>query len=113
MAEDKLVRLTIGLPSDVHLALEEMSEEVSRPIADLVRDAILEHLAAGRWVGIGDTAGTLLRNGLTNEEVLAEVRRRFPKANTSAASVAWYRSDLRKRDETVPTDAQARRAKER
>lgn len=111
MAEDKLVRLTIGLPSDVHLALEEMSEEVSRPIADLVRDAILEHLAAGRWIGIGETAAGLLKNGLTNDEVLTELRRRFPKANTSAASVAWYRSNLRKSDETVPTDAQARRTR--
>ncbi|MBA4227703.1 MAG: hypothetical protein C0456_13830 [Hyphomonas sp.] len=113
MAEDRLVRLTIGLPSDVHLALEEMSEELSRPIADLVRDAILEHLASDRWTGIGETAEALLRNGLTNEEVLAEVRRRFPKANTSAASVAWYRSNLRKRDDAVPTDAQARRNRER
>ena len=111
MVDDKLVRLTIGIPSDVHLALEEMSEDASRPIADLVRDAILEHLARDRWSGIGEAAEAMLKRGLTNDEVLAEVRKLFPKARTSAASVAWYRSDLRKRDEAVPTDAQARRSR--
>jgi|32_taG_2_1085360.scaffolds.fasta_scaffold01098_4 predicted transcriptional regulator len=109
MSDNKLVRLTIGLPSDVHLALEEMAEEAFRPIADLVRDAVLEHLASDRWQGIGTAAAAMLRKGMTNQEVLAEIRQRFPTANTTAASVAWYRSDLRKKGEDVPTDVQARR----
>ena len=45
-----------------------------------------------------------LRAGKTNQDTLDVVKRRFPEANTTLASVAWYRSKLRREGENVPTD---------
>jgi len=41
-------------------------------------------------------------NGASNEEALAAVRKEFPDANTTKASINWYRNKLRK-DGTVST----------
>ncbi|MFA6064043.1 MAG: hypothetical protein WC736_15750 [Gallionella sp.] len=51
--------------------------------------------AAPKKQGIGAYCTELIRNGKTNEEVLAAVKRKFPDANTSAASVSWYRNKLK------------------
>jgi len=46
--------------------------------------------------GVGDAAQDALKDGLTNEEALAAVRKEFPKSNCSLASINWYRNQLRK-----------------
>lgn len=53
--------------------------------------------------GVGDLAKDLIREGHTNEEVLAAVKEQFPEAKTSMASVNWYRNKLRGDGENVPT----------
>lgn len=53
--------------------------------------------------GIGDVAKDLIRAGKTNEQVLAGIKEQFPEANTSLASVNWYRNSLRQAGEKVPT----------
>ncbi len=53
--------------------------------------------------GVGDLAKDLIRNGKTNEEVLATVKEKFPEAKTSMASINWYRNKLRNDGEKVPT----------
>ncbi|ANT45290.1 putative TolA protein [Xanthomonas phage Xoo-sp2] len=53
--------------------------------------------------GVGDVAKTLIREGKTNEEVLAAIKEQFPDAKTSMASVNWYRNKLRTDGEDVPT----------
>lgn len=45
--------------------------------------------------GIGGLVSDLLVKKKSNEEILAAVKKDFPKARTSAASIAWYRSKLR------------------
>lgn len=45
--------------------------------------------------GIGGLVCKLLVARKTPEEILAEVKKQFPKARTSNASIAWYRSKLR------------------
>jgi hypothetical protein len=45
--------------------------------------------------GIGGLVCKLLVARKTPDEILAEVKRQFPKARTSNASIAWYRSKLR------------------
>ena len=63
---------------------------------------------------IGETACKAIRAGRTNEETLAAVLKSHPDAKTTMASVAWYRNDLRKRGEKVPTSREitaARNAK--
>ena len=53
--------------------------------------------------GVGDVAKDLIRGGKTNEEVLAAIKEQFPDANTSMASINWYRNKLRGDGEQVPT----------
>lgn len=40
--------------------------------------------------------------GKTNEEILVEVYKAFPNANTKSASVAWYRSQMKKAGDVKP-----------
>jgi hypothetical protein len=49
-------------------------------------------------VGIGSTIIELILTNptMTNEQILAEVKVRFEKAQTSYACIAWYKSKLRK-----------------
>ncbi len=53
--------------------------------------------------GVGDLAKDLIREGKTNEDVLAAVKEAFPEAKTSMASINWYRNKLRGDGENVPT----------
>lgn len=53
--------------------------------------------------GIGDKAKELIRAGKSNEEVLAGIKESFPEANTTMASVNWYRNKLRSDGEKIPT----------
>ena len=46
--------------------------------------------------GIGAYINGLLMSGKPNEEVLKLTLRTFPSARTSAATVAWYKSKLKK-----------------
>lgn len=52
--------------------------------------------------GIGTVAMEAILNGASNEEALAAVRKEFPDANTTKASINWYRNKLRK-DGTICT----------
>jgi hypothetical protein len=46
--------------------------------------------------GIGAYVKGLLISGKTTDQILRAVARQFPGANTSRASVSWYRSRLNK-----------------
>lgn len=46
---------------------------------------------------VGGLVKRLLLEGLSTEEVLAEVSKAFPEANTNAACISWYRCDLKKK----------------
>ena len=53
--------------------------------------------------GVGTVALTAIRAGKTNEEALEAVRKKFPEAKTSLASINWYRNKARSDGEKVPT----------
>lgn len=53
--------------------------------------------------GVGDAAMEAIRDGKTNEEALAIVKEEFPERKTSLASINWYRGNMRKNGEKVPT----------
>lgn len=102
-------RITITLEEDHYIGLGEMAADQGKGLSDVARDAITEYLLTQHWGRtIGDLAMRLIKKGMTNAEVLKEVRSNFPHAKTSSASVAWYRSKLRKEDSSVPTDAEAK-----
>lgn len=54
--------------------------------------------------GVGIKAKALLQQGLTNEEVLEAIKAEFPDANTGAASIASYKSELKKAGLLDPLD---------
>lgn len=58
---------------------------------------------------IGRVAEKALRDGLSNEEVLAAVKAAFPESSTSMASINWYRNKLRSEGEDVKTSRQIRK----
>lgn len=53
--------------------------------------------------GVGTVAKEAIRGGATNEAALATVKKEFPEAKTTMASVAWYRNNLRQAGEKIPT----------
>ena len=113
MSEEAMKRLTITLPEDLVLALEDMAEETDTSVSDAAREAIRSYLIDTVWKSIGELAKEGLVGGKTNEEVLADVLKRYPDASTSLKSIAWYRSRLRKElgTDQVMTDAGVRRAR--
>jgi hypothetical protein len=102
-------RITISLRDDQYLGLEEVAEDLGMNLSDAAREAINAYLLEQHW---GPTIGELARKeigaGRTNEETLAIVMERFPHAQTTRDSIAWYRSRMRKVNPTVPTDREAR-----
>ena len=52
--------------------------------------------------GVGTVAMEAILNSATNEDALTAVRKEFPDANTTKASINWYRNKLRK-DGTICT----------
>ena len=49
--------------------------------------------------GIGALVRQLLKAKKTTEEILVAVKKEFPKAKTTPASIAWYRSDMKEAGE--------------
>lgn len=59
--------------------------------------------------GIGTAIRERLAAGDTNDQALETVKIEFPASNTSKATVSWYRNQLRKQGEKIPTAAEARK----
>lgn len=108
MSGRRLKRLSVSLTDDLYIGLEELAEDRGIGLSDAARDAIQSYLLDEHW---GQTIGSLamaeIRKGLTNDQVLERVRAKFPHAQTSRESVAWYRSRMRREDPTIPTDREA------
>ena len=58
---------------------------------------------------IGGVAKGAIRMGVTNVEALEAVKSEFPESKTSMACIQWYRAQLRKSGEPVPTAREARK----
>lgn len=102
-------RITVTLEDDQYVGLEEVAADSGKTVAEAARDAINHYLLGEHWKEtIGKLAEKAIGDGKTNEQVLQLVRSKFPHAQTTPASIAWYRSQMRKKDPRVPTDAQAR-----
>ncbi len=107
-------RITVTLEEDQYVGLEEVAADTGKSLSDAARDAINHYLLGEHWkLTIGEVARRAIAAGKTNAEALELVRSKFPHAQTTAASVAWYRSQMRKEDPQVPTDVQARHTREK
>jgi Arc/MetJ-type ribon-helix-helix transcriptional regulator len=102
-------RLTVTIPEEYVAGLEDMAEDMGASVSEAVREAVATYLMENYWKEtIGGVARDAILKGASNEEALAAVRKKFPRAATSLASVAWYRAKLRRDGEKVPTDREAR-----
>ncbi|MGE0294813.1 MAG: ribbon-helix-helix protein, CopG family [Hyphomonadaceae bacterium] len=101
-------RITVTVDDDQHAAISEIAEVEGRGLSDIVREALAD-LIASRWPeNIQETATrAIVAEGMTNQEALEEVLKRHgDRAMTSLASIAWYRTKLRKLHPEVRSDAQ-------
>jgi plasmid stability protein len=105
-------RLTLALDDDLRDALLAKSEETERPVADVARDLLRSAFFGeepDRPKSVGELAQSLLADGLTDEQVVERVLEAIPDASTTKKSVAWYRSDMKKRGLPVLSQVEAKR----
>ncbi len=108
----RMQRITITLPGEYVAGLEDMAEDMGASVSEAVREAVATYLMENYWKEtIGGVARKAIMEGATNEEALAQVLKKFPRAATSVASIQWYRTKLRREHPDVPTDRQARASK--
>ena len=67
----------------------------------MTEEAAVEAKAPKR--GVGTVIKEAILAGKTNAEALAAAKAEFPESGTTAATVSWYRNDLRKDGHQVPT----------
>lgn len=105
-------RITVTLEEDQYIGLQEVADDIGKSLSEAARDAINHYLLEQHWgATIGNLARKSIGDGMTNTETLEAVRKKFPHARTTPASIAWYRSRMRRDDPDVPTDTQARHAR--
>ncbi len=102
------MRLTVRLEKDAHDAITAEAERRGVTNADVVRACIYEVLVGQQKEKIGVLTQRLIRDGLTNAEVLSGVREVHGEDASSKDSVAWHRSRMRRTDPTVLTEREAR-----
>ena len=102
--------LRVMIPDEIHDQLVRQAEEAVRSLDDLVGELLAMKLQSKTQKTVGKVVEAAMRKGATNKQALALVRATFPDAETSAASVSWYRTNLRKRGEDIPSDQEARDA---
>lgn len=68
---------------------------------------------AAHGTGVCELGRKLLREGKTNEQILAAIQKKFPSSALKIGGVGWLRNDLRKKGEKILTNGEikARMAK--
>lgn len=108
-AGKKVKRLTVTLPEEYVAGLEDVAGDMNTTVSEAVREAVATYLMEHYWrETVGEVARKEIMEGASNEGTLAAVKKKFPHAATSLASISWYRSKLRKEHPEVLTDRQAR-----
>ena len=111
-AGKKVKRLTVTLPEEYVAGLEDVADDMNTNVSEAVREAVATFLMEHYWKEtIGEAAKAAILGGATNHDALAAVKKRYPQAATSMASISWYRSRLRKDHPNLLTDRQARKKK--
>ena len=73
------------------------NESEAMPVADTSDKSKFNTVGKrGPNLGTGAYAKQRIRDGLDNKTILAEIREKFPEAQTSLSSIAFYRNALKK-----------------
>ncbi len=103
--------LKVNISTELYEQLLQEAADTSLSPDEIVTELLVARLQGKKQKTVGKVVESAMRRGATNKQALALVRTTFPDAETSAASIAWYRTNLRKRGEEIPTDQEARDAK--
>lgn len=108
-----LPRINVSLEDDIFEALTAEAETTGRSVADVVRERLRVSLFGEGHSppprNVGELAQALLAEGMTDEQALSGVLDAFPDASTSKKSIAWYRSDMKKKGLPVLSQLEARK----
>jgi len=104
-----MARVTVTVPDDLYDLVKERAAERGWGFSDEVRSLLYSALGTDHTqTKIGETTERAIKRGLTNSQVLDEVRRVHGADRGSMHTVAFYRSKLRKVDPSIMSDAEAR-----
>lgn len=53
-------------------------------------------------VSIGSRSRELIKQNLSNADILLKIKQEFPNGKTTMACIAWYKSDMRKKGLLAP-----------
>ena len=90
--EDEALITAASIPTDKQLATAEKKSvaaakvKAAKPVTE----------SKPRGLGIGAFCKTMIIEGKTNAEILVQVKATWPEANTTTASLIWYRNDAKK-----------------
>ena len=102
-------KIAVNLPDDLEALLRERAAAKGWNFSDEIRSLLYQALGTDqRQEKIAETTERAIREGMTNAQVLAEIRRVHGEDRGSENTVAFYRSKLRKEDPSIMSDAQAR-----
>ena len=74
------------------------NEDIDKLMAQLKSMKTSTH-RSGPTTGVGARCKELIKTGLSNKDVLAKIKEEFPMNNTTYSCVAWYRNDLKQKNE--------------
>ena len=106
-------RMTVTIPDELVAGLEDLASISGASVSDTLREIVTQHLFNTHWKGVGDIAMAAIKSGATNDEALARVFEVHPGAAATLRSISWYRSRMRSEDQSIMTDAEVKRARER
>lgn len=79
------------------IVTNEPNEPKAMPVADTGDKSKFNTVGKrGPNLGTGAYAKQRIRDGLDNKTILAEIREKFPEAQTSLSSIAFYRNAIKK-----------------
>jgi plasmid stability protein len=102
-------KIAVNLPDDLENQIKELAKKRGWSFSDELRRLLYTALGSNpAQEQVAQTTEKAIRAGLTNVQVLEEIRRVHGPTRGSMDTVAYYRSKLRKQDPTVLSDREAR-----
>jgi len=85
----KVKRLTITLPEEYVAGLEDVAGDMNTTVSEAVREAVATYLMEHYWrETVGEVARKAIMAGASNDGALTAVKKKFPHAATSLASIS-------------------------